>query len=382
MRVPFFSSRPTIFCDDLSVNARAILSDLDADFSTRPDRADLIWMRKGYRPMQRRLRRCQLLNHIPDEGAMVNKGRLTAHLKAFDRRRTDGDLAVRDFYPETYRLYADEEREAFFAQLPDTDVRDNLWILKPDDLSKGRGVKILWQFDRLRRMYDHPEDIIFDPQIERGRDYIIQRYIRNPLLLDGRKSEIRLYWLIACLDPLLVLLYKEGTVRLNSRRFRLADFDDTLIHVTNVYQQKRHPDYDPSLTLKWRFSRLQSYLTEDLKLAGPDFVEAQLKPQFKRCLAYVVQATIDALTTTPTEGLYFGLYGADLILDDALRPWLTEIQKGPGLSYDDPVKAQVIPPMLCEAAQIALEVQARVRTGQPLTRLDSVDGFEWILNDA
>ena len=380
--MPFFSSRPTIFCDDLSVNARAILSDLDADFSTRPDRADLIWMRKGYKPMQPRLRRHQLLNHIPDESAMVNKGRLTEHLKAFDGTQTDGSPALRDFCPETYRLYDDAERAAFFAQLPERDVRDNLWILKPDDLSRGRGVKILWQFDRLRRMYDHPEDIIFDPQIERGRDYIIQRYIRNPLLLDGRKSEIRLYWLIACLDPLLVLLYREGTVRLNSRPFRLADFDDTLIHVTNVYQQKSHPDYDPSLTLKWRFSRLQSYLTDDLKLAGPDFIEAHLKPQFKRHLEFVVRATGEALASTPTQGLHFGLYGADLILDDALRPWLTEIQKGPGLSYDDPVKAQVIPPMLREAARIALEVQARKRTGQPLMRLDSVDGFEWVIDEA
>ena len=50
-------------------------------------------------------------------------------------------------------------------------------------------------------------------------DYIVQRYIRNPLLLSGRKSEIRLYWLIANLDPLIVLLYREGTVRLNTLLF-------------------------------------------------------------------------------------------------------------------------------------------------------------------
>jgi len=112
---------------------------------------------------------------------------------------------------------------------------------------QGHRVRIMWQFDALRQLYQPRDDDELFPEIQ---EYIIQRYIKNPLLLQGRKSEFRLYWLIACLDPLLVLLYREGMVRLNSQPFQLGNFEKTLIHVTNVYQQKLHPDYDPELLLK------------------------------------------------------------------------------------------------------------------------------------
>ena len=264
--------------------------------------------------------------------------------------------------------------------MPTVDTPDNLWILKPAGLSRGLGIKILWKLDALKRQYDHTEKFADDPVIDTRVNYIAQRYIKTPRLLDDRKSEIRVYWLIASFNPLKVLLYREGTVRLNSEAFRLAAFDNTLIHVTNVYQQKRHPEYGPSTRLKWSFAELQTYLSAERGLAGPDFIEAKLKPQVKRRLAFVVRATIDSLRQTPARGLYFGLYGADMMLDEDLCLWLTGMQKGPGLSFEDPVKNRVIPEMLREAVRIVLEVQQRRRSGSTLDELESVKGFEWVIN--
>lgn len=64
-----------------------------------------------------------------------------------------------------------------------------------------------------------------------------------------------------------------------------------------------------------------------------------------------------------------------------LHPWLTEIQYEPGLSHDDPVKEQVVPPILREAIQIVLEIQRCKRQGQSLAQLDSVKHFEWIIDE-
>ena len=372
----------TIFCDERSTNARAILAALGYGMVPDPAKADLLWLRGGHKEFQNRLRAYQLLNHIPNEGVIVEKGHLAHHLKEFDRTRPRGDLSLGAFYPDTYRLYDDDECRAFFARLPESDDPDNLWIFKPTDSSSGRGMQIVWQFEGLKQMYRDMDRDMFAWAIGGGREYIVQRYLKNPLLLQDRKSEIRVYWLIACLDPLLVLLFKEGTARLNSRPYRLDDFDDVLVHVTNIYQQKHHPDYDPSLTLKWSFSRLQAYLEDELHLAGPDFIDGQLRPQLSRCLEFVTRATAQTLVQTPESGLFFGLYGADFILDDHLHPWLTEVQLGPGLSYDDPIKKQLIPAVLGEAVQIVLEVQERQRRGDPLGRLDCVDGFEWMINEA
>ena len=251
--------------------------------------------------------------------------------------------------------------------------------MKPRESSQGEGIYIVWEFQELRKVFATPRKYLYDPV---ANPYIIQKYIRNPLLLDGRKSEIRIYWLIASLDPFLVLIYQEGTVRLNTRPFSLEDFDNTLIHVTNVYQQENHPEYDPSVILKWSFSYWEKYLIEELKLAPENYVEAHLKPQLKRMFSFVIDAAREALAKHPENGLFFGLLGADIIFDDTLHPWLTEVQRGPGLSYDDPIKKEVIPPMLTEAASIMMEVRRRKRDGLSLEKLDAVKNFEWVVNEA
>ena len=299
---------------------------------------------------------------------------------AFDAAARGADLpALGEFYPETFRLRLEGERNALLAK---RDTPKNLWILKPTSLSRGRGIIVLWRLSKLKSLFRHPERPHGDLDALRKRDYIAQRYVKDVLLLDGRKSEIRIYWLIACLDPLLVLIYREGTVRLTSKPFKIGDFNNPLVHVTNVYQQKNHPDFDPDVELKWDFPALETYLVEERAMAPPGYLENVLQPALKASLTYVVRSSIDLMGPTCSQSLPFGLYGADYIIDNQLNPWLTEIQLGPGLSHSDSVKRRVVPDMLRETAEIALEVQSRKRCGAPLTALSSVERFEWIINEA
>ena len=75
---------------------------------------------------------------------------------------------------------------------------------------------------------------------------------------------------------------------------------------------------------------------------------------------------------TDTEASCFGLYGADIILDGSLKPWITEIQKNPRLSHSDPVKAQLLPVMLREAVLIALAADSGDWQDLP-------QRFQWII---
>lgn len=344
--------------------------------------ADLLWLREpeDYRPCFKTLRPLQLLNHLPSEAAMSDKGHLAEHLYGYDRVQREDDLGVKDLVQETYCLYLRNDRERFFAQVPKEASKDNLWILKRADSARGVGIRILWQFDELREFCARAAR---PRRGERYARYVIQRYIKNPLLLEGRKSEIRVYWLVASLDPLLVLMYREGTVRLNTQPFKLDDFDNTLIHVTNVAQQKAHPDHDPAAVLKWPFERWERYLVVECKRAPEGYLERHLKPHLKRMLSFVIRAAAPALRVGyPKRGLCFGLYGADIILDDTLHPWLTEVQEGPGLSFTDATKQALIPAVLNEAAAIMLEVARRRRGGESLKTLEAVKGFEWVINEA
>ena len=370
--------RTPIYCDPDSHNARAIFTAAGLPLVEDPAKADFLWIREGYKKFKDRLKPFQLLNHFPNERALTDKGHLAENLRRFDQVQTKYDFGVKDLTQETYCLDKPEECAKFFAQMPPQDSKENLWILKPRESSQGEGIYIVWEFEELRKVFANPRKYLYDP-VE--RPYVIQKYIRNPLLLDGRKSEIRIYWLIASLNPLLVLIYREGTVRLNSKPFSLEDFDNTLIHVTNVFQQETHPEYDPSIVLKWSFSYWEKYLIEDLKLAPENYVEGHLKPQLKRMFSFVIDAARDALAKHPETGLFFGLLGADIIFDDKLHPWLTEVQRGPGLSYDDPIKKEVIPPMLTEAAAIMMEVRRRKRDGLSLEKLDAVQNFEWVIHE-
>jgi tubulin polyglutamylase TTLL5 len=370
---------PRIYLDPASVNATQVLSGLPVELVDSASKADLLWIRKKPNEWYDKLGPFQAINHIPLERSMIRKADLARNLHRYGASQSQGPFSHADFFQPTYCLNDPEERAAFAGQLPEADHPDNLWILKPSNLSSGRGVKIVWNFDWLRKALRQRGKIAFGFE-GRTLEYVIQRYIKNVLLLDGKKSEIRIYWLIASLDPLLVLMYPEGTARLTLQPYKLDDFDNPLIHITNIYQQKKHGGYNPDAVLKWGFPRLQEYLATE-KAAPGKFLDEVLTPRLRQSLAYVVRANIESLKQTPSSGLFFGLYGADFILDDRLTPWLTEVQKGPGLSHDDDVKQRLLPAVLRGAASIVLEILALKRKGQPFTALSSTHGYEWVIRD-
>lgn len=369
--------KPTIFFDPASTNAQKILSDLPLNVVDSPLQADLIWVREHYQNILPGIKPFQAINYIPAEEIMTRKGDLTKSLRDYDDTHPAESALYRNFYQETYRLSDPQERAAFLRQLPQKDNPNNLWIMKPSALSQGEGIKILWQFKELKKELSDPKKNTLEYNNQQ-LEYIIQRYIKNVLLLEEKKSEIRIYWLIASLNPLLVLMYKEGTTRLTTLPYKLDDFDNPLIHITNIHQQKKNKTSQENAVLKWDFAQLQAYLSAE-RFLPPTFIKDQLKPQLKQCLAYVVRATIDSLKRTPVPGMFFGLYGADFILDDNLTPWLAEIQRGPGLSCDDPIKQRIIPPMVQETVQIVLEIQRRKQNFDTLTNLSSVKNYEWLI---
>jgi len=367
-----------VFIDEISESARNILTGGGFTYEPDPGQADSLWVRKNAHKYFPRLASHQVINHLPEESELINKASLARHLREYQRSCLPDDLQLSDICQETWCLDVPEQREAFLSQRPVPPRRDDLWILKPGGLARGEGVKILWNFEKLKKSFRQDGKLARHCVEER---YVAQRYIQNPLLLDGRKSEIRVYWLVASVRPLMVLMYHDGTSRLNTLPFKLEDFDNPLIHITNVYQQKKNPDYDPNVSLKWSWPRLQVYINEHLGLADETFIEKQLKPHIHKALRFVVRATLHKLMIAHPRGHGYSLFGADIILDDQLHPWLTEIQKNPGLSYDDPVKATVIPPMLTEAVAIMHEIQERRLNDEDFRNLKSVNGYEWVINE-
>ena len=88
------SETPTVFCDVLSKNAALVFSEADMNFAEFPEDADLLWMRKRkvFKPYMNQLEPYQLMNHLPGENALIDKGLLAGFLNDYDRVRRDDDI--------------------------------------------------------------------------------------------------------------------------------------------------------------------------------------------------------------------------------------------------------------------------------------------------
>lgn len=63
---------------------------------------------------------------------------------------------------------------------------------------------------------------------------LTDRYIARPLLIKGRKFDIRVHWLVAWTKPLIVLYnHHASVVRLSLNLYREYDFDRAT-HLTNL----------------------------------------------------------------------------------------------------------------------------------------------------
>ena len=74
------------------------------------------------------------------------------------------------------------------------------FICKPSKGSQGNGISLIKRFVDLPRHAQHTE-------------FLVQRYIENPLLINSKKFDIRLYVVIKGVDPIEAYVCEEGLAR-------------------------------------------------------------------------------------------------------------------------------------------------------------------------
>jgi len=169
--------------------------------------------------------------------------------------------------------------------------------------------------------------------------------------------------------------------------YKNDDWNNSAIHITNTAQQEKA---DPKMfsetvgDLKWTVHQLAEYLEQVGKLkSGSDWLNTKLKPYLKQIIGTAVKAAHEKLTSYGRNRQHadtgrFEVLGMDVILDENLHPWLTEIQFSPGLSMDPGFKMTLIPQLIEEVVAIALEIDVRKRFGLPISAetLVNVKHFE------
>ncbi|CAL8363865.1 unnamed protein product [Lota lota] len=331
----------------------------------------------------------QLLYQIPNNTVLTTKIGLLSSLREYERVSTKVNfhglrrLKMEQFFPDTFRLDLSEEREAFFAQqngVEDGERGACVWICKPTGMNQGKGIFLLKTPEDVAglRLRLQQQEL---SQSNRGRAHIrppqahiAQRYVNNPLLLEGRKFDVRCYLLIACTDPYMVF-FRHGYARLTCDPYDPRS-NNLTAHLTNQYMQKKNPLYS---VLKedtvWSMEKLNDYVNDTYSVAKGlprdwitgDFARSMQQIMFQCFLA--VKSKLDRKL-----GL-FDLLGCDFLIDEEFKVWLLEMNCNPALQTNCEVLQNVVPSMLVETLDITLEIFSKRLCGQELLPLLSQRDF-------
>lgn len=223
------------------------------------------------------------------------------------------------------------------ASCADTCESPVAWLAKPSDGSSGKGIVVTRNLGELIAAAESGWD----------DEWVVQRYLHNPLLLPplhpGRKFDIRI-WALVTFKPggLKIYMWKEGVVRTSSENYSRDDMSDLTKHLTNHGLQEEQSDnfgaFEPGNELFYdSFRRL---LDERYEGGGRRFDE-EVIPSMKACVKRTLLSISKRMKVAAgRKHASFQLFGYDFMLDDTFKSWLLEINTAPGA-------AQELRPRLC-----------------------------------
>ncbi|KAM3922906.1 inactive polyglycylase TTLL10 [Leptodactylus fuscus] len=324
----------------------------------------------------------QLLYQIPNNKVLTTKIGLLNSLREYERVMQKINktrvLKMADFFPETVRLDVKDEAEAFFSTYEDGQT----WICKPTGLNQGRGIYLLKNEEQVNALRCQMLSIMEDPRKPPAKGpqaRIVQRYIPNPLLLEGKKFDIRSYLLIASSVPYFVF-FRHGYVRLTCNPYDPKS-DDLTGHLTNQYMQKKNPLYNElKEETVWSMERFNTYVNEN-------FAESKGLPQdwalnsfTKRMQQIMIHCFLSVKSKLECRRGIFDLIGCDFLIDDDFKVWLLEMNCNPALHTNCEVLKDVIPSVVNETLDLALEIFNKNVKGHRLLPLNTLSKFILLYN--
>lgn len=168
----------------------------------------------------------------------------------------NGNYVHMDIIPQTYILPG--EYTIFAEQFRRNP--NEMWIMKPSSKAQGKGIFLVNKLNQLKK-WATSSKMPFQT-LSLKESYVISRYIDNPLLVGGKKFDMRLYVLVTSYSPLHAYLYKDGFSRFCNEKYTadIAEVDNMFIHLTNVAIQKHSEDYNDQHGGKWSIPNLRFYL--------------------------------------------------------------------------------------------------------------------------
>ncbi len=237
---------------------------------------------------------------------MVSKNNIWATLKKYY-----GFDQASQIMPSSYVL----EDEADMKQFKRDYQSDTIYILKKN-VQRKEGLKLTKDYEYITKK-------------AAKEDYkVVQNYIRNLYLINGRKVNLRIYLLVV--------------LRGDERKFYISDLGKCIY--TNKKYNDNDLDFESNITSYHldmsvykenprTFEELRTYMSSRGDDPSLFFVKIHQILQ-KMCMA-LSNDFYQSKNIRERNAISFQLFGVDVIMNDKLEPYLLEVNKGPDMSARD-----------------------------------------------
>jgi hypothetical protein len=280
----------------------------------------------------RHLANHQRVSHFTRTFSLGSKTGYHRVLTAMAGRIGDGVIS---FYPESYSLPEDYAAlQSVFA------TGTGIWISKPGGGARGEGIRVIDQMP---------------PQSTSRR--IVQRYIPNPLLIDGLKFDLRFYVAVMSLDPLRIYVHENGLVRLATEQYNsnAGDLKKESAHLTNFSINRHNPAFQATDDMandgtgnKWTHRPFWEWLMSQ------GFDSSVVQRKIEDAFVTTVIASRDIFLAQPTHRLSFEVFGFDVMLDEEANVYILEVNVTPALGTSSGLDLAVKGPLVRDLFNMAL----------------------------
>ncbi|CAG9462837.1 unnamed protein product [Pedinophyceae sp. YPF-701] len=204
-----------------------------------------------------------------------------------------------------------------------------VWIVKPGAMNRGRGIELADSMEKIKAI------VASGPA---GSTWVVQKYIERPLLVGGRKFDIRAFALVTPDGGL--KMFEDAYVRTSSSAYNLAELGDLAAHLTNDAVQKSHGTYGAH-----EDHNKLSLEELDEKTGGRHNIVHKFKTEMRQIVADVFGGVAQKFNTSNFQWT-FELFGLDFMLDDRGQVYLIEINTSPALFLHGSKLTKMLPQVI------------------------------------
>ena len=213
----------------------------------------------------------------------------------------------------------------------------NIWIMKPSNLSRGRGVTCVDSLLPIEQSLSATND----------SGLIVQKYIENPLIIKKRKFDIRQWVLVTSLNPLVIWMWKEPYLRFGAEDYIMDDLNNIYSHLTNNSIAKHSTKFKNEKTF------------EGDMWTCFDFADFIGKEKWKEIHEKIKNAIICSFFAVHQEIKQrensHELYGYDFMIDDEYNVYLIEVNASPALDYSTKITEKAVKEMVKDLIELVID---------------------------